>query len=101
MLSFIGEEIRWLRKWSSAFVQRALLHRLIHSNLPGVDCFDHTDGRSWSAPYEHVTSKVMMSEHPRAAIAEVRDTYQVASAAYRVLYDGQCEICQGCVSWLK
>jgi hypothetical protein len=24
-----------------------------------------------------------------------------AKAAYRVLYDGQCEICQSCVSWLK
>ena len=24
-----------------------------------------------------------------------------ANTAYRVLYDGQCEICQACVSWLK
>lgn len=24
-----------------------------------------------------------------------------ATPAYRVLYDGQCEICQACVSWLK
>jgi predicted DCC family thiol-disulfide oxidoreductase YuxK len=26
---------------------------------------------------------------------------RVAKSPYRVLYDGQCEICQGCVSWLK
>src|SRR5439155_7333263 len=24
-----------------------------------------------------------------------------ATACYRVLYDGQCEICQACVAWLK
>ena len=33
-------------------------------------------------------------------------TYQSAKSsdarlAYRVLYDGQCEVCQACVSWLK
>jgi predicted DCC family thiol-disulfide oxidoreductase YuxK len=26
---------------------------------------------------------------------------QAPVAACRVLYDGQCEICQACVSWLK
>jgi glyoxylase-like metal-dependent hydrolase (beta-lactamase superfamily II)/predicted DCC family thiol-disulfide oxidoreductase YuxK len=26
---------------------------------------------------------------------------KVSPPAYRVLYDGQCEICQACVSWLK
>jgi hydroxyacylglutathione hydrolase len=26
---------------------------------------------------------------------------QASMAAYRVLYDGQCEICQACVSWLR
>jgi len=42
-----------------------------------------------------------MSEHPVAEIAEARGAEQAASASYRVLYDGQCEICQACVSWLK
>jgi glyoxylase-like metal-dependent hydrolase (beta-lactamase superfamily II)/predicted DCC family thiol-disulfide oxidoreductase YuxK len=42
-----------------------------------------------------------MSERPLAAIAKVSDTYQAASASYRVLFDGQCEICQACVSWLR
>jgi predicted DCC family thiol-disulfide oxidoreductase YuxK len=26
---------------------------------------------------------------------------RVAKSPYRVLYDGQCEICQGSVAWLK
>jgi glyoxylase-like metal-dependent hydrolase (beta-lactamase superfamily II)/predicted DCC family thiol-disulfide oxidoreductase YuxK len=34
-------------------------------------------------------------------IAEKPDEKESAKAAYRVLYDGQCEICQSCVSWLK
>src|ERR1700757_2618999 len=36
-----------------------------------------------------------------AAIEETRDERQVVGRRYRVLYDGQCEICQACVSWLK
>jgi ribonuclease/clavin/mitogillin len=36
-----------------------------------------------------------------AEIAEKSDKEQVSTAAYRVLYDGQCEICQACVSWSK
>lgn len=37
------------------------------------------------------------------ALAQIAETPQqnAATAAYRVLYDGQCEICQACVSWLK
>ena len=42
-----------------------------------------------------------MLDHPLAAIAEKLDEKQPTSATYRVLYDGQCEICQACVSWLK
>ena len=78
----------------------SLINKLA-TDLSEADCFDDRDGRPWSTAYEHVISKRMMSEHPLAAIAEVRDTYQAASAPYRVLYDGQCEICQACVSWLK
>src|ERR1700747_3025679 len=34
-------------------------------------------------------------------IAETPDARESATAAYRVLYHDQCEICQSCVSWLK
>lgn len=36
-----------------------------------------------------------------AGIADKADEKHVAAAAYRVLYDGQCEVCQAGVSWLK
>jgi glyoxylase-like metal-dependent hydrolase (beta-lactamase superfamily II)/predicted DCC family thiol-disulfide oxidoreductase YuxK len=42
-----------------------------------------------------------MHEHPVEDIAEKPDEKHDANKAYRVLYDGQCEICQACVSWLK
>jgi glyoxylase-like metal-dependent hydrolase (beta-lactamase superfamily II)/predicted DCC family thiol-disulfide oxidoreductase YuxK len=42
-----------------------------------------------------------MSEHPLAEIAEKPAETWPANGEYRVLYDGQCEICQACVSWLK
>jgi hydroxyacylglutathione hydrolase len=42
-----------------------------------------------------------MSHRSQAEIAGSLDKEQVPAAAYRVLYDGQCEICQACVSWLK
>ena len=42
-----------------------------------------------------------MREDAVAEISEEPDEKQVARAAHRVLYDGQCEICQACVSWLK
>ncbi len=42
-----------------------------------------------------------MSEHPLADIAEKPAETWPANGMYRVLYDGQCEICQACVSWLK
>jgi predicted DCC family thiol-disulfide oxidoreductase YuxK len=34
-------------------------------------------------------------------IAEKPEEKHDANPSYRVLYDGQCEICQACVSWLK
>ena len=42
-----------------------------------------------------------MPEHPVAEIAEKPAETRPADGMYRVLYDGQCEICQACVSWLK
>ena len=41
-----------------------------------------------------------MSTHtPWGALAEIQRVHP--QAAYKVLYDGQCEICQACVAWLK
>jgi hydroxyacylglutathione hydrolase len=42
-----------------------------------------------------------MPEHAVEDIVGRSDEKQGTKAAYRVLYDGQCEICQACVSWLK
>src|SRR3984893_12115241 len=42
-----------------------------------------------------------MGDQSLAEIAESADEMHGAKPAYRVLYDGQCEICQACVSWLK
>src|SRR6202171_3318075 len=42
-----------------------------------------------------------MSGYPVEAIAEKPDEKHGARPAYRVLYDGQCEICQSGVSWLR
>jgi predicted DCC family thiol-disulfide oxidoreductase YuxK len=42
-----------------------------------------------------------MRRYPVEDIAEKPDEKESTKAAYRVLYDGQCEICQACVSWLK
>src|SRR6202047_2199279 len=39
--------------------------------------------------------------HANAGIAETLEDKSSGISAYRVLYDGQCEICQACVSWLK
>src|SRR6266481_10133273 len=41
-----------------------------------------------------------MREHAIGDVAE-KPNEEHATSAYRVLYDGQCEICQSCVSWLK
>jgi glyoxylase-like metal-dependent hydrolase (beta-lactamase superfamily II)/predicted DCC family thiol-disulfide oxidoreductase YuxK len=40
-----------------------------------------------------------MREHAIADIADQSDERR--ETGYRVLYDGQCEICQACVSWLR
>lgn len=42
-----------------------------------------------------------MGDQSLAEIARRLDKEQATTTAYRVLYDGQCEICQSCVSWLK
>ena len=45
-----------------------------------------------------------MSTHtPSRALAEVAERTDPGhpQAPYRVLYDAQCEICQGCVAWLR
>ena len=42
-----------------------------------------------------------MSGYAVEDIAEKPIEEPGANTVYRVLYDGQCEICQACVSWLK
>src|ERR1700689_671808 len=42
-----------------------------------------------------------MTQHLLAEIAPSPGREHAAKPAYRVLYDGQCEICQACVAWLK
>jgi hypothetical protein len=42
-----------------------------------------------------------MHEDSAADIAEKPEEKHATTAAHRVLYDGQCEICQSCVSWLN
>jgi len=42
-----------------------------------------------------------MSEQSLAEIAARPHAERSTVPVYRVLYDGQCEICQGCVAWLK
>ncbi len=42
-----------------------------------------------------------MAEQSLAEIAARPDTEHSKASVYRVLYDGQCEICQACVAWLK
>ncbi|MBZ5615794.1 MAG: DUF393 domain-containing protein [Acidobacteriia bacterium] len=42
-----------------------------------------------------------MRGYPVEDIAEKPDEQHGTKVAYRVLYDGQCEICQAFVSWLK
>jgi predicted DCC family thiol-disulfide oxidoreductase YuxK len=44
-----------------------------------------------------------MGEHPSGDVLTRQTTKgePVPAATYTVLYDGQCEICQACVSWLK
>jgi len=42
-----------------------------------------------------------MCDYSVTGIAERADAQQPVPTGYRVLYDGQCEICQAGVSWLK
>ena len=42
-----------------------------------------------------------MAEQFLVEIAARPDTEHSTAPGYRVLYDGQCEICQACVAWLR
>jgi predicted DCC family thiol-disulfide oxidoreductase YuxK len=42
-----------------------------------------------------------MREHTVEDIAEQPEEKRNTNEAYQVLYDGQCEVCQSCVSWLR
>jgi ribonuclease/clavin/mitogillin len=42
-----------------------------------------------------------MSDQSLLAFAPTPEAQKVPPPPYRVLFDGQCEICQACVSWLK
>jgi predicted DCC family thiol-disulfide oxidoreductase YuxK len=42
-----------------------------------------------------------MVEQSLTEIAARPDTEHSTASGYRVLYDGQCEICQACVAWLR
>jgi glyoxylase-like metal-dependent hydrolase (beta-lactamase superfamily II)/predicted DCC family thiol-disulfide oxidoreductase YuxK len=42
-----------------------------------------------------------MAEPSLAEIVRGPYTKHLTASGYRVLYDGQCEICQACVAWLK
>lgn len=42
-----------------------------------------------------------MPDQSIADIAAKPETERLTAPVYRVLYDGQCEICQACVAWLK
>jgi hydroxyacylglutathione hydrolase len=46
-------------------------------------------------------SEKHMGDSSLLEIATRPNKEQASTAAYQVLYDGQCEICQACVSWLK
>src|ERR1039457_6424839 len=48
-----------------------------------------------------IISAIAISDHSLAEITASSDKEHDANSAYRVLYDGQCEICQSCVSWLR
>ncbi len=51
--------------------------------------------------HARIICAIAMNEHSLAEMAASSDKEYGAKSAYRVLYDGQCEICQACVSWLK
>jgi glyoxylase-like metal-dependent hydrolase (beta-lactamase superfamily II)/predicted DCC family thiol-disulfide oxidoreductase YuxK len=42
-----------------------------------------------------------MADQSLVEITADRGNRRATTSAYRVLYDGQCEICQACVAWLK
>jgi glyoxylase-like metal-dependent hydrolase (beta-lactamase superfamily II)/predicted DCC family thiol-disulfide oxidoreductase YuxK len=50
--------------------------------------------------YQRPTAAIALADESGAGTAPARENMQAASG-YRVLYDGQCEICQAGVAWLK
>lgn len=48
-----------------------------------------------------IISEIAMAEQSVSDIVVRPDADRSTSPAYRVFYDGQCEICQACVAWLK
>ena len=44
---------------------------------------------------------ILFMRPSNTGVAESLEEKSSASSSYTVLYDGQCEICQACVSWLK
>lgn len=44
---------------------------------------------------------LLLMRPSNTGVAEGLEERTNSASAYRVLYDGQCEICQACVSWLK
>jgi predicted DCC family thiol-disulfide oxidoreductase YuxK len=52
------------------------------------------------ADHECIISAIAMGDQSLAEITAVRGDTRATTSAYRVLYDGQCEICQACVAWL-
>jgi len=48
-----------------------------------------------------IISAIVMPDQSLADIVANHDVKDARSSSYRVLYDGQCEICQACVAWLK
>ncbi|HTS06538.1 MAG TPA: DCC1-like thiol-disulfide oxidoreductase family protein [Candidatus Eisenbacteria bacterium] len=51
--------------------------------------------------YQCIISAPAIAEQSLAEIAARPDPEHSTASGYRVLYDDQCEICQGCVAWLK
>lgn len=54
-----------------------------------------------ASDYQCIIFAIAMAEQSLAEIVARPDAEHSTAPAYRVLYDGQCEICQACVAWLK
>ena len=60
-------------------------------------CFDSLE----ACDHQCIISAIAMAEQSLTEIVARPDTEHSSASGYRVLYDGQCEICQACVAWLK